>query len=542
MAIQIITTVGTSVFTNFTSEKAEAYIELDNFGDFKDLIKDLSRNKTTPSKDEETTLIDTVFDKFVLGVKKGKDDNDDIIWEANPDRLNINCCAEIQTIEAIAKKTEFAGQDFHIHLLTTETVLSKLAAKIIKKAYEGNARIKVVAIKKVIGLQVENPDRFDEIGFENLVSGIRDIQNKKDITILNISGGYKGVVPIATILGQIYGINLNYIYEDTERLIEIGNLPIHFDWARTESLKPFLGVEYHDIWQKENGIEIAKLLAKGDIFWNNDTKSFKIKEGEEIPTEYIKDKNRLLIFKELFDKKLISKGISLTSFGRLFQSIQQIENYRGLEMEYIFAHHFHKKRKDVCVADYYTIPSDSYKIAGSFKVINGSIEVRDEAQGNNNTFRDIGDIDITLTRKGINVLGEAKSFGKIRDYVGEKGDKGDKYLQQLKARLIQFCKQNPSTIDLANPSIEILLIIYEFQVKDYALSIKERQDVKDVFAKFKDIENLTLEIYQNGEKITVKPIFNIITAQCLVNFDYEKQSINYDGFYKNPEFCWDIIE
>ena len=51
---------------------------------------------------------------------------------------------------------------------------------------------------------------------------------------MNISGGYKAVIPVLTLLAQLEEIIIYYIYEDSTELIEIGNLPINFDWGIIE--------------------------------------------------------------------------------------------------------------------------------------------------------------------------------------------------------------------------------------------------------------------------------------------------------------------
>jgi hypothetical protein len=79
--------------------------------------------------------------------------------------------------------------------------------------------------------------------------------------ILNISGGYKSIIPILTLIGQLYNCDLNYIYEDSEEIIQIKKLPINFDISFIEFLLPFLDQYRLDKISKENHNQYERILG-----------------------------------------------------------------------------------------------------------------------------------------------------------------------------------------------------------------------------------------------------------------------------------------
>lgn len=72
------------------------------------------------------------------------------------------------------------------------------------------------------GLQVKDAETFRDAGFINLIDKVVAIKGEDTSTILNISGGYKALIPPLTLLAQLEQIPLYYIYEDSGELIETG--------------------------------------------------------------------------------------------------------------------------------------------------------------------------------------------------------------------------------------------------------------------------------------------------------------------------------
>jgi hypothetical protein len=134
-------------------------------------------------------------------------------------------------------------EDLNVYLLASETLVSRLAAEILTEALLGyaNQAGNSVAIHfeprtdVIIGLQVRNQDSFQRDGLKHLIDRIHTLiaGNVRDV-LLNVTGGYKAVIPYLSILGQIEKIPLRYIFEDSNALIKIPRLPINFDFSFIE--------------------------------------------------------------------------------------------------------------------------------------------------------------------------------------------------------------------------------------------------------------------------------------------------------------------
>lgn len=160
-------------------------------------------------------------------------------WEKNENGFNIDACAELKSIDNI----QSSGESYEVYLLTTDTAFSNLSAEILKECIpEIFKNIKVNDIIPVKGLQIYDYEKFSKVGLYNLFNEINKIIKDKgnENAILNVSGGYKAVIPYLTIYGQLYDIPVKYIYEDSSELITISKLPIQFDWRFAEKYFSYL--------------------------------------------------------------------------------------------------------------------------------------------------------------------------------------------------------------------------------------------------------------------------------------------------------------
>jgi hypothetical protein len=531
MALKVITTVGTSIFSNY--QKKETIEKLDNkyqsINDVFDRLDKLSANDYNISRWKSP--IRNIKEKI------------EIIWlpfaqeEATNASKFTNASAEIETLYKIAHEEQ---QHLDVYLLATDTILSVLACELIKEWFDKYPSVKDTDFKIkcyfygdinapdttiVKGLQVKDADRFETEGFNNLLN-IIEKYSEKGKTILNISGGYKAVIPFLTLFAQLKEIPLKYAYEDSGELITVGNLPFSFDWAIVEALKPFLNIN-HPIWTDE-AKELAQLLFNKDIYFDNNQRKFKVKETNLI--EKIEGKeNKLFIFKHLFDNKLLTGNLQVSALGTLLKKVQQLETYRGYEMEYMLYHYFSNDNKDVLVQNYSTIKAIT--LMGSFKFEGSVINIRDNKA--KDQFREFGDIDLSLEREGIIVLGEIKAFSKLFYYADAL--KGQKYYEQIEARLHGFVQQHENKI--TKPELEFLIIVFQFQFEGFEDSLaKER--VISICEKFKQIENTHLE---TSTGIKVKPILTVLGLKCLIELNHKKLSANYTSFYQKPKFSWEKI-
>lgn len=224
MSLKVITTVGTSLFTNY--QKPENSEKLGNqfqsIGDLLDKLKKLG-------------AIDIQNSRYKSTIRNLKE-RIKLIWLPEAKEKS---CAEIQTLAAIAKEAE---AKIEVILLATDTVLSVVACELIKEWLQENKvhekKITCNDVKIIEGLQVSYPDTFKTKGLQNLIQTIRDL--KVANTVLNVSGGYKAILPFLTLIGQLESIDLKYMYEDSNQLITIPKLPFSFDWGMLDTYAAFL--------------------------------------------------------------------------------------------------------------------------------------------------------------------------------------------------------------------------------------------------------------------------------------------------------------
>jgi len=223
MIRRIITTVGTSIIGNYNKEHGS---QLPNL---KDEFSDLEEKQ------------ESEWDKFEDDIEDCKKSLLDFLK-----RDKGKASAEVKSLDKIIP--QYPNDKIEIYLLATDTILSRMAAAVIQDYYDGTQTIYFSPDEHIInGLQVKDSEDLAEKGFANLINAIQKTKDKKATDkkeeiqlILNVTGGYKAIIPILTILGQVMNVPVNYIYEDSEALIEIPTMPIGIDWGLAEELAPYI--------------------------------------------------------------------------------------------------------------------------------------------------------------------------------------------------------------------------------------------------------------------------------------------------------------
>lgn len=283
---RIITTVGTSLFTNYMKKE----------------VRESSEFKT------DYEGIDTQFDDLDKHSYHGNDKNNysvnwdkikEIIknyWIKNENRTNAS--AEIKSILKIAEEEG----DIEVYLLATDTVLSVLSCELICKWLNSFAGNLVKKDGKIInisctfqhdethiitGLQVTNKDKFVEEGFHNLTTSLKKLKNKE--TILNISGGYKALIPFLTLYGQLENLPLSYIYEDSNDLITTGNLPVNFDWEVAQVMTQYLSREGLNSLHED----VKKILIENKLIQTKSDGDFQVSAFGELLKNYVESKSEV---------------------------------------------------------------------------------------------------------------------------------------------------------------------------------------------------------------------------------------------------------
>lgn len=253
----IITTVGTSIYNNgtklevqnyYTEEEKEgqnlinpflSFDKMNNLSFDKELKKIYPAKHYQNNKSEYKDLEDNVYKNWLRNIQVELDLTGNY-WFYEENNFNTNASAEIKSICKIVEESE--DTEFKVYLLCSDTAIGMSAGHLVKAFFEGyemeGKTITIEIPEHIKGLQIDNADKFEDEAVLDLITKINTITKwdnekkalpKKDV-ILNISGGYKALVPIMTIVGQLQGVQLKYIYEDSDKLITIGNLPVNFDW------------------------------------------------------------------------------------------------------------------------------------------------------------------------------------------------------------------------------------------------------------------------------------------------------------------------
>ncbi|MCR6544719.1 hypothetical protein [Dehalobacterium formicoaceticum] len=203
---KVITPVGTSIFKNYEEESNKLKITLQVL------------------KGEKAENWDKLLGTRITPVQ-----NELISWAED----NKDASAEIKSLWKIYEQV---NEDLEVYLICTETILSRLAADIITQYFNNRPGSPITVHfdyereDRIKGLQVEDRKRFEQEGIVNLVKRFSEITGGyTENVIMNVTGGYKGVIPYLSILSQINNVPIYYIFEDTEELIRIPQAPINLD-------------------------------------------------------------------------------------------------------------------------------------------------------------------------------------------------------------------------------------------------------------------------------------------------------------------------
>jgi CRISPR/Cas system-associated protein Csm6 len=283
MAKVIITTVGTSLLNNLVRKENKK-----NFG-FKiseEDAEDISNGELEEAFTELPEYCKTLISANDPDLKK-------VIYDKDYE-LNINASAEIKSICMIA-----SGTPSTVYLLATDTFMSEYAAVQIAEYLNDKNGITVINKGRIQKLKINAPEEFEQSGFEELIKMLDSIRqsHEDDEVILNISGGYKALIPFLTIYAQLKSLAIKYIYENSEEVISIGNTPLDFDWEIIE----------------QNYFALEKFGDKGD-------KVARLNDFKERLAEDKKSQDDLFI--ELEVKGIIVKvnegEVRLTNLGSLY--------------------------------------------------------------------------------------------------------------------------------------------------------------------------------------------------------------------------------
>jgi CRISPR/Cas system-associated protein Csm6 len=480
----IITTVGTSLLTNLIKKETVEAFKFDLDGE----REDISKGKLN----EEFSGLETYCESLM------QEELDNALFNFSDQyKVNLNASAEIKSICAIAN-----GQPAKVYLLCTDTFMSEYCGQQMKNALDGQNKLTFIGKPlRIEKLNLEDADAFQNAGFEYLIGKIDEIyseegldeirkRNKIEI-ILNISGGYKALIPFLTIYAQIKNLPISYIYESSDTLINIPPLPISFDWAIIEGVRPYLKL--------------------GKIDLNNFGKKQQVVIRE--------------LAKDFFIREIEKNKFTITTLGKLlveeFHSSNIRNNVLGSFIEYKYFEYFIRNGYET------TIGNKKYELPYSY-IYNADdqiLKVNFEDLNKYNLSANSGDIDLIITEDGVVSLIEAKNYSTALSY-GEKIEKyrpkvkkanEEDYYRQIKSKIEAYLfteKKLPQKfIFLVN------LILFEGDDKNYS------------------IDDELLKVLNHFQiKLTADYSDKIIFIPKICTFNYIKEGklkVNYDKLLKD---------
>ncbi|RLF08626.1 MAG: hypothetical protein DRJ64_00580 [Thermoprotei archaeon] len=258
---RVITTVGTSLFTNYLKKK-------DDINEHWEAIKDKPAEQYDNCKDRIGRIKPSIL-KFIK-------------------ENNYSASAEIKSILKISSEID---DEIEVRLLASDSVASVLAAEILSgNNFDGGKLIFDRDKDTIKGLVVDDGRLFEKEGMPNLIERIENIcGGYYENVVINMTGGFKATIPYLTIMGQVNNIPLYYIFEETEELIKIPQAPIDISWGIFEKYSSVFsdlakGIEKNwnqykreknieddfriCIWEDKENNGMAELSAIGKIFWN----------------------------------------------------------------------------------------------------------------------------------------------------------------------------------------------------------------------------------------------------------------------------------
>jgi putative CRISPR-associated protein (TIGR02619 family) len=117
-------------------------------------------------------------------------------------------------------------------------ICAELVADLLRQGFGAT-----VTLARTDGLQVTDATRFRTVGVPSLfrhLDRFAGAAGDDSELLLNITGGFKSVVPYVTLYGLLQRHRVVYLFERSEELIELPPAPLDFDWDRLGRIAPAL--------------------------------------------------------------------------------------------------------------------------------------------------------------------------------------------------------------------------------------------------------------------------------------------------------------
>lgn len=154
----------------------------------------------------------------------------------------VRACAESHSLYRMGLHVDDA-----VHLLHSDTKDGKTCAVELKALIEDAEELgQHVYIHNIAGLQMKDLGLFRREGIPNLFKRLDDIsrpardRGRHSDVWLNVTGGFKSVVPYMTLFGLLYQLRIVYIFERSDTLITLPPALINFDFERLTQVEAAL--------------------------------------------------------------------------------------------------------------------------------------------------------------------------------------------------------------------------------------------------------------------------------------------------------------
>jgi len=279
MALNVITSVGTSLITNYIKYYNE-YLNNLGFEEIDDSfreIEDKTISENDEYKDEYKSEIKNIKEQLKGWILKIKciqwDDkeNRDVEEINEKGYINKEACAELTSL---IKFCELKKEDIEVYLMASDSISSHIISELLAETLDGykveNCTIKVNYNEKndcIKGLNINDEIIFKKEGISSIISRYQSVwENSYQNTYFNITGGYKGVIPIITLMGQVFDFTIFYSFENTNRIIEMPKIPMKYD-------DQFFNKFYNEFIEIEIEGGIDKKLARYDFLNDENVKT-----------------------------------------------------------------------------------------------------------------------------------------------------------------------------------------------------------------------------------------------------------------------------
>ena len=249
--IVLVVTVGISLIHNFRRALACNIFEEKETETEKLIFKLIEDDNLS---EEEELFLSKKIDYFLTSInRKWRGGNKEWI-KTSIVQPNHRASAELQSIQEYVNQYISKGQKMKVYLMASDSAISTFAAKVIagklKQWYPKQFPKKnpTIEYQRIAGVKVNDPAILMEKGFSELLKYVAEIKNSTKGNyqlVINATGGFKGVIPILSLLGQLVSSSLLYCFEygkngEPGPIIEIPSLNVHFLWDHLEAYEPIL--------------------------------------------------------------------------------------------------------------------------------------------------------------------------------------------------------------------------------------------------------------------------------------------------------------